>query len=68
MDDDGRKIPAHYVAEVACFYEAHARWLFGHACLRAQRDRELAAAQELAADLNGWIRSWLTCRNPPTTW
>lgn len=51
MDDDDRKIPEHYVAEVARFYEAHARWLFGHACLRTQRDRELAAARELAADL-----------------
>ena len=51
MDDDGRKIPEHYTGEVARFYEAHARWLFGYACLRTERDRELAAARELAADL-----------------
>ena len=51
MDDDDAKIPAHYAADVARFYEAHARWLSGHACLRTQRDRELAAARELAADL-----------------
>jgi DNA-directed RNA polymerase specialized sigma24 family protein len=41
-DDDDRKIPAQYAAELALFYEANARWLFGHTYLRAQRDRELA--------------------------
>jgi RNA polymerase sigma factor (sigma-70 family) len=51
VGDDDTKIPAQYADEVACFYEAHARWLFGHACLRTQHDRELAAARELAADL-----------------
>lgn len=51
MSDDDARIPEHYAAEVARFFEAHARWLFGHACLRTGRDRELAAGRELAADL-----------------
>jgi RNA polymerase sigma factor (sigma-70 family) len=51
VGDDSKKIPEHYAAEVARFYEVNARWLFGHACLRTRRDRELAAARELAADL-----------------
>ena len=46
-----RSIPEHYATEVACFFEVHARWLFGHACLRTSRDQALAASQELAADL-----------------
>ena len=50
-DDDDRKIPGQHADELARFYEAHARWLFGHAYLRTQRDRELAAARELAANL-----------------
>jgi RNA polymerase sigma-70 factor, ECF subfamily len=51
VSDDDARIPEHYAAEVARFFEAHARWLFGHACLRTGRDRELAAGRELAADL-----------------
>ena len=43
MDDDDRKIPADNAAEVARFYQVHARWLFGYACLRAGGDRELGA-------------------------
>jgi RNA polymerase sigma factor (sigma-70 family) len=44
VDDAGdRRIPEHHAAEVAGFYEAHARWLSGHALLRARPDRELAA-------------------------
>jgi RNA polymerase sigma factor (sigma-70 family) len=49
--NDDRKIPEHCANEVARFFEAHARWLFGHACLRTERDQELAAGRELAADL-----------------
>ncbi len=68
MGDDDTKIPAHYAAEVACFYEAHARWLFGHAYLRTQRDRELTATRELAADLaqdtfEAAALAWETLRN-----
>lgn len=50
-DEEGRKVPEQYAAELACFHEAHAGWLFGHAYLRTQHDGELAAARELAADL-----------------
>ena len=48
MDDDDAKIPEHYAAEVARFFLAHDRWLFGHACLRT-RDRELAADMVVAS-------------------
>jgi RNA polymerase sigma factor (sigma-70 family) len=51
VDDDDRKIPEDYADEVARFFMLHARWLFGHACLRTRRDQELAAGRELAADL-----------------
>jgi RNA polymerase sigma-70 factor, ECF subfamily len=37
------RIPRHHVAELACFFAAHDRWLFGHACVRTRGDRELAA-------------------------
>lgn len=57
MDDDGGEIPGHYVipahykAELACFFEANGSWLFGHACFQASRDQDLAASRELADDL-----------------
>jgi RNA polymerase sigma factor (sigma-70 family) len=51
VGNNAGKIPAHYADELGRFYEAHVRWLSGHAFLRTQRDRELAAARELAADL-----------------
>src|SRR6202042_3044662 len=40
VDDDDGKIPAAYVDEVARFYCAHARWLSGHAVLRAELNVE----------------------------
>jgi RNA polymerase sigma-70 factor (ECF subfamily) len=43
VGEDDSQIPAHYAVEVAGFYEGHAGWLFGHACLRTESDRELAA-------------------------
>jgi RNA polymerase sigma factor (sigma-70 family) len=44
MGDAGEAaIPAHHVNELASFFAAHDRWLFGHACVRTQGDRELAA-------------------------
>jgi len=44
MGDAGQTaIPRHHVAELADFFAAHDRWLFGHACVRTQGDRELAA-------------------------
>jgi DNA-directed RNA polymerase specialized sigma24 family protein len=51
VGDDGRKIPAHHATEVATIYESCARWLFGHACVLLQQDRELDAVSELAMDL-----------------
>jgi RNA polymerase sigma factor (sigma-70 family) len=67
-DDDGRKIPEQYADELACFYDLHADWLAGHACLRTQRDRNLTAARELAADLvqdtfEAAALSWETLRD-----
>ena len=44
MDDSGEpRIPQHHVTELSRFFEAHDRWLFGHACVRTRGDRELAA-------------------------
>jgi RNA polymerase sigma factor (sigma-70 family) len=67
-DEDGRRITELHAAELGLFYDAHARWLFGHAYLQTQRDRELAAAPELAADLvqdtfEAAARSWETLRS-----
>ena len=72
MDDDDGKIPAAHVDEVARFYNAHARWLFGHAVLRAELNVETAgtARKEFAADLvqdtfEAAARSWETLRSLP---
>ena len=67
MGDDDTKIPAHHATEVADFFDANSRWLFGHACLRTSRDRELPASRELAADLiqdvfEAAARAWETVR------
>src|SRR6204780_755596 len=44
MDDSGEtRIARGHVAELSCFFAAHDRWLFGHACVRTRGDRELAA-------------------------
>jgi hypothetical protein len=44
MGDAGEAaIPRDHVRELADFFAAHDRWLFGHACVRTQGDRELAA-------------------------
>jgi len=42
-DADQTPIPPHHVNELAGFFAAHDQWLFGHACVRTQGDRELAA-------------------------
>ena len=42
-DADEPTIAPHHVNELAGFFAAHDRWLFGHACVRTQGDRELAA-------------------------
>jgi RNA polymerase sigma-70 factor (ECF subfamily) len=60
-DDDGRKIPEQHAEELACFYDAHAGWLFRHAYLRTQRDWELAA--DLVQDtFEAAARDWETLR------
>ena len=47
MDDgDEVKIPGRHIAELTDFFRAHDQWLFGHACVRTQGDRELAADLE----------------------
>jgi RNA polymerase sigma factor (sigma-70 family) len=44
MGDVGQAaIPPHHVKELAGFFAAHDQWLFGHACVRTQGERELAA-------------------------
>jgi RNA polymerase sigma factor (sigma-70 family) len=44
MGDVGKApIPPHHVNELSGFFAAHDRWLFGHACVRTQGDRDLAA-------------------------
>lgn len=64
MEDDEVKIPGWHVAELAGFFEAHDRWLFGHACARTRGDRELAA--DLVQDtFEAAARAWDTLRGHP---
>jgi len=42
-DASEHPIPGHHVKELAGFFTAHDQWLFGHARVRTQGDRELAA-------------------------
>jgi RNA polymerase sigma factor (sigma-70 family) len=51
VSDEEGKILERHAAEITAFFTAHASWLFGHACLRVGRDRELVARREFAADL-----------------
>ena len=62
MDDSGEaRIPRCYVAELSCFFAAHDRWLFGHACVRTHGDRELAA--DLVQDtFEAAARAWPSLR------
>ena len=60
-DSGGARIPQPYVAELSCFFAAHDRWLFGHACVRTHGDRELAA--DLVQDtFEAAARAWATLR------
>lgn len=57
---EGRVAPGH-VAELSCFFRAHDRWLFGHACVRTSGDREMAA--DLVQDtFEAAARAWATLR------
>jgi RNA polymerase sigma factor (sigma-70 family) len=61
MESREARIPARYVAELGCFFAAHDRWLFGHACVRTHGDRELAA--DLAQDtFEAAARAWAILR------
>ena len=60
-DSGGARIPQCHVAELSCFFAAHDRWLFGHACVRTRGDRELAA--NLVQDtFEAAARAWATLR------
>jgi RNA polymerase sigma factor (sigma-70 family) len=62
MADAGEaRIAESHVAELASFYNAHDQWLFGHACVRANGDRELAA--DLVQDtFEAAARAWPALR------
>jgi DNA-directed RNA polymerase specialized sigma24 family protein len=66
MDDgDGAAIPRRHVTELADFFTAHDRWLFGHACVRTQGDRELAA--DLVQDtFEAAAVAWAVLRGHPS--
>ena len=63
MNDMGElRIAPHHVAELSRFYQAHDRWLFGHACVRTRGDCELAA--DLVQDtFEAAARAWATLRD-----
>jgi RNA polymerase sigma-70 factor, ECF subfamily len=68
VDGDDAKVPRRYIDELALFFETHAGWLFGHACVRTARDRELPASRQLAEDLvqetfEAAARDWETLRD-----
>ena len=64
MEDGEVKIPEWHVAELADFFTAHDRWLFGHACARTRGDGELAA--DLVQDtFEAAARAWDTLRAHP---
>jgi len=51
VGDDDTKISEDQAAEVASFFDAYSKWLFGYARLQAGLDGDLAAARERAEDL-----------------
>jgi RNA polymerase sigma factor (sigma-70 family) len=64
-DGDGTRIPRRHVAELGRFFAEHDRWLYGHACVRTQGDRELAA--DLVQDtFEAAARAWATLRGHAT--
>ena len=66
MDDaDETPIPLHHVNELSGFFAAHDRWLFGHACVRTQGDRDLAA--DLVQDtFEAAAVAWTALREHPS--
>lgn len=64
-DAGGTAIPRHHVNELACFFAAHDRWLFGHACVRTRGDRDLAA--DLVQDtFEAAALAWAVLREHPS--
>jgi RNA polymerase sigma-70 factor (ECF subfamily) len=64
-DAGGTSIPRHHVKELADFFAAHDRWLFGHACVRTLGDRELAA--DLVQDtFEAAAIAWAALRGHPS--
>jgi RNA polymerase sigma-70 factor, ECF subfamily len=66
VDDAGETaLPRHHVNELADFFAAHDRWLFGHACVRTQGDRDLAA--DLVQDtFEAAAIAWAVLRGHPS--
>jgi RNA polymerase sigma factor (sigma-70 family) len=63
-DAGGTAIPRHHVNELAGFFSAHDRWLFGHACVRTRGDRDLAA--DLVQDtFEAAALAWAVLREHP---
>ena len=62
MDGSGEvRLPQRHVTELSSFFTAHDRWLFGHAFLRTDGDRELAA--DLVQDtFEAAARAWTRLR------
>src|ERR1700722_14323850 len=66
MGDAGEiAIPRHQVKELAGFFAAHDRWLFGHACVRTQGDRDLAA-DLVQENFEAAGVAWPELREPPS--
>jgi RNA polymerase sigma factor (sigma-70 family) len=64
-DADEAKIAASHVAELSSFFNAHDQWLFGHACVRTNGNRELAA--DLVQDtFEAAARAWPGLREHDT--
>jgi RNA polymerase sigma factor (sigma-70 family) len=64
-DADEAKIAGSHVAELGSFFNAHDQWLFGHACVRTNGDRELAA--DLVQDtFEAAARAWPALREHDT--
>ena len=64
-DGDEAKIAGCHVAELSRFFNAHDQWLFGHACVRTNGDRELAA--DLVQDtFEAAARAWAALREHDT--
>ncbi len=62
---DEPKIAGSHVAELSSFFNAHDQWLFGHACVRTNGDRELAA-DLVQVTFEAAARAWSALREHDT--